>query len=284
MKIAGILALIFVPGPGDGPAADADRTPELLREAKGENAADADRAFLDLTEKESASVPGLRKVLAQGPADLRPIAARALAAIGPAARPAAEELLTAARDPDAAMRTEAIRALVEIRPQDERLANAFTIATADANPEIRRLAIEGLARLGLLAAEATPALATLVAREAPADLKARAAEALGRIGPAALPVSFALMEGLRSPDPVVAARSAQAIVRLGRLDRTITEMILNAADNEREAIPLIRMIAVLGNLGSGGRAASDWLHEQLEHPDALIRRAAGAALEQIESP
>lgn len=285
MEYAWIL-ISLLPGPGIGEIADAPAAPipvpELLRQAGAADEGAADRAFLELTAAGPRAVPGLRGVLAGGPPELRPIAARALAAIGPPSAPAVGELLAAAKDPDLAMRAEAVRALAELPPsEDGRPASAFAIALADADEGIRRSAIEGLARLGPAAAEAAPALSLIVAREAPADLKARAARALGLIGPAALPASFALVEGLHSPDPVVAARSGEALVRLGP---DTAGMILDAAQAERDPAALARLIEVLGDLGPGGKVASDWLHEQLEHPEASIRRAAGAALERIESP
>jgi HEAT repeat protein len=284
MQYAWIL-ISLLPGPGAGEVFAAEAppilVPELLRQARAADEA-ADRAFLALTDEGARAVPGLRKVLAEGPSELRPIAAQALAAIGSPSAAAVGELLIAAKDPDVAMRAEALRALAELPASDDgRPAITFAISLTDANDNIRRLAIEGLARLGPAAAEATPALAFIVAREAPANLKARAALALGRIGPAAIPVSFSLVEGLRSPDPAVAARCGEALVRLGP---DVAGMVLDAAQTERDLAALMKLIDVLGDLGPGGKVASDWLHEQLEHPEASIRRTAGAALERIESP
>jgi HEAT repeat protein len=143
----------------------------------------ARNALAGLVEIGAEAVPGLMRLLAEGQARARKLAAFALGEIGttgPLAEGALRALCTAASDPEAAVRVNAVEALGLLPPTAGAVA-ALTAAVRDAEAEVRFSATLSLARLGPDADQAVPVLAEAL-WDSNRYVPGYAIEALERIG------------------------------------------------------------------------------------------------------
>ena len=165
----------------------------------------AEEAALALGHLGDAVLPPLRDLLADGDADRRWWAARALAAVGTQA--ARELLITALADPDPDVRACAAQGLGELRAAEA--VAELVRCLADPSPFVSRVAADGLARIGL------PAVPALIAALQEGEVLARAgaARALSVIQPAeAIPV---LCAALDDPSAIVTYHAEEALERMG---------------------------------------------------------------------
>ena len=200
-----------------------------------------------------AAVPGLRAKLADPAIRLNVI--EILAAMGPVAKPAIGELVT---------------------------------ALGDADPSYRGGAALAIAAIGADAAEAVPQLQKLVADDSAADgLRYAAAYALGTIGPAAAAAEPVLRELSQSPDELMATMATWAGLKIkpddvSQFDRAIP-LLRRALRGDREMVRMEAAVA-LGDIGPAAAPAIPIL-ELVSEEDSVkqVREAAAAALEKIRA-
>jgi HEAT repeat protein len=130
------------------------------------------------------AIPLLTEALRDADEPVRRRAAEALGQIGPAAIPALTEAL---RDADEAVRVGAARALGKIC----------------------------LGKIGSAAAEVVPALTEALRDDPDRDVRWRAAYSLGLIGPAAAKAIPVLTEALRDADEAIRRAAAEALGKIG---------------------------------------------------------------------
>lgn len=222
----------------------------LLTDADPETGRAAGAALIRLG---GAAVPGLRAKLAD-PA-LRLNVMEILSAMGPAAKPAIGELVT---------------------------------ALGDADPECRGDAAVAIGAIGADAAEAVPQLQTLVADTSAADgLRYAAAYALGKIGPAAAAAEPVLRELSQSPDELMATVATWAGLKIKPDDASQFEhaipLLRRALRGDREMVRLEAAVA-LGDIGPAAASAIPIL-ELVSEEDSVkqVRAAAAAALAKIRA-
>lgn len=161
----------------------------------------------------------------QAPVWVRHAVVEALGRIGPTVREAADAqsaLAAALDDPDPWLRVHAVWALGECGPPDE-VIGLIRSKLGDEDFEVRAAAAEAL---GLLGPDALPAL-RVVLRDPAADVRPMAVCALGRIGTAARDDLEAVRE---DPDPQVRAACVEAFAEI----------------QERESRRHARMLGLLG--------------------------------------
>jgi HEAT repeat protein len=185
---------------------------------------------------------------------LRPAVLQILAALGPAAKPATDELV----------------ALLDA-----------------ADPLVREEAAVALAAIGPDSAEAVPALLKLLVADEPADSKYAAAYALGRIGTAGAPALERLRGLAGSSDEVLATVAVWAALKIAPEDTSLVDMAIpalrKAARSPREVVRLEAAVA-LGEIGSAAVSAVPILELLAEEdPVPSVRAAAAAALEKVRS-
>jgi len=192
----------------------------------------------------------------------------ALARLGPAARPAAEALVSLLRDrllseveilalrevwtgaipglvhllndANVECRKRALFALGQIGPAAHSAVKPLIKALSDRDDDIRVGAAHILEGMGSAAAEAVPALVANL--QAPtAAVRSSAAVALGTIGPAAKEAQRPLLECLLDPDELVRYRAA---LSQGRVDPHFTEAVPALRDALNDSSPKVQLAAI----------------------------------------
>jgi HEAT repeat protein len=176
-----------------------------------------------------------------------------LAGIGPAAKPALDELVKELGDTDAEHASEAAVAIAAIGPE---------------------------------AAAAIPALQRLVAdAKAAAGVRYSAAYALGRIGPAAKESAADLRALTESDDDLMATVAVWAALKVAPEDKSLFEraipLLRRALRAERDVVRLEAAVA-LGDIGPAAGSAIPILELVAEDdPVKDVRRAAAEAAKKI---
>jgi HEAT repeat protein len=162
------------------------------------------------------SVAALAADLRGPDAHARHQAAKKLAKLGPAARPALPELTEALKDPDPRVRYYAAKSLAEFGPDAKPAAAALTEALKDANSETRYFLVKALAKLKLDKAPneaAVPGL-TLCLKEADPKTRYYAAKCLKDLGVQAKSAAPALREATRDTDKGVRETALAALKKI----------------------------------------------------------------------
>jgi HEAT repeat protein len=198
---------------------------------------------------------GMVRTLAAGLADKDVRARRTvidvLEGLGPAAAPAAAQLVQALADSDPFVRWAAARTLGKISPVE--------------------------------AATAVPALARLL-EDTDLDLRLAAAVALERYGPAANAAVTALMESVQSTEPVLRIASIRALGSIGAPDACQAIPILSESMTDPDSRVRQMAAKVLGKMGPLAREAEIALRQALDDKDPEVQKAAGEALLLIKRP
>jgi HEAT repeat protein len=223
-------------------------------------------------DRRTTGLPTLRAALA-GTSGSKQWAAWALARFGPAAAPAAPDLVRLLADRDDSVRDWVFRALEAIGPD---AVPALTQGCKSVVPGVRVEAAEALGRIGPGADSAVPTLLPLL-QDTSAGPRVAAARALGRIAPESDAVVARLRETLRENDNDLRLESARALGAFGsRASSAIPELRVAVKDPVRRvrnaaARALVRI----------GKPSVHALVELLKDNDHLVRRQALLALRDL---
>jgi HEAT repeat protein len=145
----------------------------------------------------AAVVEGLCRLLQEGSPTVQAGAAQALGKLGVEARSAGPFLLHAVQTGEAAVREQAIRAVVLIQPPEAALA--FAVGLRDAQEEVRKLASAGLMKVSDMPPEVVPELVEAL-RDPHIQVRSNAAHALARLDPVPEQAIPLLVEYTADPD------------------------------------------------------------------------------------
>jgi HEAT repeat protein len=198
------------------------------------------------------AVDALREAVAVG--SLRSDAMEILAVIGPAARPALDEMVTGLADADPIYRADSAMAIAAVGPEAE---------------------------------AAVPALEKLLGDEsALGQVRYAAVYALGRIGPAAVAAEPLLRKLAESDDELMATVAVWAALKIKPDDATLfgaaIPKLRRALKNEKELVRLEAAVA-LGEIGPPAATAIPMLEMLAEEdPSRTVRQAAAGAARMIK--
>ncbi|MFM9197332.1 MAG: HEAT repeat domain-containing protein [Planctomycetia bacterium] len=188
---------------------------------------------------------------------------------------------------DPALKGRVLEILGAIGPAAKPALDDMINALGDTDPSIRGDAAIAIAALGPDAAAAVPALENiLTGGGATPATKYPAAYALGRIGPAAKPALEELRSLTTSSDEVLATVAVWAALKIDPQDAALLEKAIpalrKAARAEQEIVRLEAVVA-LGDIGPAAASAIPIL-ELVSEEDAAktVRAAAAAALAKIK--
>ena len=203
------------------------------------------------------------------------------------AKPPADPI-EALQDPDAAVRLEAARAIGKLGPKAQSAVPALVKALGDDDADVRAGAARAIGAIGPAAKSAVPALLEalkdqgyfLGARgELPSEVPVWVAvsEALGDVGPAALPE---LIAALKDEHPQVFAGAANAIHRIGPEAKEAVEPLVKLVKKDDA---FARRAGIYGLMGIGpeAKAAVPALIEALDHEHFHTQYWACRALREI---
>jgi len=163
-------------------------------------------------------------------------------------------------------------------PTDASLS-ALLVRIDSPEPRLRASAARALGRLGPAASPAVPRLVRRLGDPEP-PVRAGAAWALGQIGPPARPALLPLVERLRDDDPSVRFHAGESLGRIGP-DTEAARRALVAVVEDAAAPGRAEAAAALGHLGAAAQGALPALVAALEDPRESVRGRAAWALGQI---
>ena len=174
----------YVLGQGRAEPSDVPRLRESLRATDASERAESAEDIGSLGAKAADAVPDLAKLLDDNSALVRLAAASALLRISPKETRAVDVLATGLAGTDADVRRQAAREAGLAGSAASPLAAKLADLLKDSDPTVRRTALQAIATLGPAAASAREAVTALLDQR---DMAIDAADALGRMGPAARP-------------------------------------------------------------------------------------------------
>jgi HEAT repeat protein/lysophospholipase L1-like esterase len=190
-------------------------------------------------------LPRLIELLEQEASPAQAVAARVVAAMGPAAREAVPSLVAAIGESDDVTRSAIALALAQIGP-DARAAVPALLAVMAGQGEARFRAVEAV---GLIRDPSAVTALCDALRDPAGDMRWQAARALGRIGPAAHPCAPSLLKALKDASSDVRMAALRALPRLGvppdQLRPAVEELRSDPnAEVRSEAGQVLRKLAV----------------------------------------
>ena len=200
----------------------------------------------------------------------------AITQIGPAAAPLLDQVLAALESDDWDLQWAAADALGCMGSSDPAVLAKLATALGHESVIVVSAAGAALARIG---AAAVPILSDILLQ--PDDPRAEwAADALGRIGPAAGAAAKPLLAQLHSSRPALAAWSAIALAKITGDERVVPTLVKLLDITDRADL---REQAALGlkNVGPRAAGAANALNTLRHDPDADVRKAAEAALSVV---
>jgi HEAT repeat protein/lysophospholipase L1-like esterase len=249
-----------------------------LKAPVAERRAEAARALATLGETAAPAVPALTVALADSSHVVRAAAAWALGNVGPAAAPAVPALIRLLRDVDPFVRAGAAFGLGGVGEAAAGAAATLIDRLDDPDERVRWRAADALAKVGLDEASVEP-LARLV-QETTGLGRGHAAEALGRLGPAARSAVPELVAAASDSRPDVRWRAIWALGRIGPAAAPAVPQLRAAL-----ADPDLRWRAAdaLGAVGTRAIEARPELEALLTDPSSNVRWRAASALGAIGS-
>jgi len=248
---------------GPGPAGE-EEIPALLEKLKSPDAtvrAESADDLRSLGPKAGAAAAAMKALLDDPAPRVRMSAAAALLRITPQNARPLRVLGEGLENSDAAVRRHATRAVGLAGAAAAPLAGRLAALLGDADELTRVAALQSIATLGPAAAEAGDAVAKLLDRP---DMAADAADALGRIGPAARPALKRLAEMLSAEAVTCRWAAVRAMAQIGGEDAApavqfMIRKLPRASDDDgynmmiylamlgpvaRDALPTIRTVHV----------------------------------------
>jgi HEAT repeat protein len=161
------------------------------------------------------ALPDFIRALQDPDPEVRDSAVAGVSTFGPDAREAVPGLLAALKMPDSSddLRRKAVEALARIGRHPLMVAALLT-ALEDKNADVRLRAEDALAHLELTKSD-VPALGRALDNPESAQLRANAAEALGRLGPEAAPAVPPLTTAAKDRNLAVRIRAVRALGKIG---------------------------------------------------------------------
>jgi HEAT repeat protein len=187
---------------------------------------------------------------------------------------------------DPALRGRVLEIIAALGPVATPAVDDLIKALSDADPGVRGDAAAAIAAIGPAAAAAVPHLSKMLADDAAQAAKYPALFALGRIGPAAKPVVEQVRSLAKSPDEVLATLAMWATLKINPEDRSLLEQAIpalrKAARAEQEIVRMEAILA-LGDIGPAADSAIPIL-ELISEEDSSkpVRAAAVNALLKIK--
>ncbi len=227
-------------------------------------------------------VPRIARMLQDGNADRRALAARTLARAGEAGADAIPSLVAALASEEQKVLATASEALLAMDNQTGEAAKALAKVLADGEQSARLTAANLLMRMGVSAAPATAALAEALESDEP-KLQRAATRALGAIGPGAVKAVGPLARTLKSENRDLARAAAEALGKIGSNAEPAPEALLGAlkhgdlqvGSNAAEALAKIGVSPVeplVNILRTGSARRRQWAAETLgRFPDGAAR-------------
>jgi HEAT repeat protein len=205
----------------------------------------------------------------------------ALIRLGPTAVGTLREKLS-----DPALRGRVLEILAALGPAAKPAVDDMIKSLADADPAVRGDAAAAIAAIGPDAAAAVPILVKMLADEGAPLERYPAAYALGRIGPAAKPAVEQLRALATSSDEVLVTVALWASLKINPEDRSLLDQAVPALRKalraEREIVRLEAAVA-LGEIGAAAAPTIPMLElVSEEDPSKPVRAAAAAALVKIK--
>jgi alpha-L-fucosidase len=221
---------------------------------------------------------GIAEALKHENPRIRFAAAFVLGAHGAKAKPAIPTLLEALSDKEDGVRVWSAKSLSEIDLDDPRVTAALIKALRDPFPDVRRVALAVVIRLGPKGTGAATALVDLL-QDADAGIRAMACLALRQLGTDGKVAIPALVARLSDPDADVRDRAAQALRKTG------PEGVGPLSRALRDRDPKVRRAAadVLGSYGAEAKDASADLTDLSKDADPAVLQAAADALKKIQN-
>lgn len=191
------------------------------------------------------AVPALIDILKSASADVRAHAAEALGAIGSAAKPAAEELARlAGKDADPMVRREAIEALASIRPGPKVMLPILAQLLEDPDPAVRARVLGAIADRGAAAKEL---LLDALGNKDTAYWASLVVSELGPKIPEAVP---ALVKLLDSKDPAVRREAALGLAAIGQAATAAVPGLESMIDDPVNSVAAIYALGSIGKVSS----------------------------------
>lgn len=190
--------------------------PSLIQSLQGTDrrlAIAAAEALFKIDPSHKEGIPVLSQILTGEDRTVRTSAARALGRIGPTAKESVPILMRSLSDADKELRSWAAWALGEVGPEAEEAGAALIDALKDEDKEVRIHAAVSLVEInGQAAREVLPTLMEALEEQ---FLSRYAAEALGKMGPAAKEAVPALIRALKHESHDTRSRAAEALEKIG---------------------------------------------------------------------
>ncbi len=191
------------------------------------------------------AVPALIDILKSASADVRAHGAEALGAIGSAAKPAAEELARlAGKDADPMVRREAIEALASIRPGPKVMLPILAQLLEDPDPAVRARVLGAIADRGAAAKEL---LLDALGNKDTAYWASLVVSELGPKIPEAVP---ALVKLLDSKDPAVRREAALGLAAIGQAAAAAVPGLESMIDDPVNSVAAIYALGSIGKVSS----------------------------------
>jgi HEAT repeat protein len=308
MAVAGLAAIGPRAEEAVGPLADMLKDPNALRRLG------AVTALGELIPTSRKAIPALLARLEDEDPKVRAKAASVLGGLGPEPKAAVPALLRCAKDPEADVRLAAVYALGAMGPEAKaavplllerfqdraldvhaRLGAAYALGhidpraaapalikgLSDPHPAVHQQSCKVLGEIGPVTKEVVPALVgALRPKKNFGHLPTLAAEALGRMGPAAEGAVGPLTELLKNPaDAERCLRAAEALGRIGVGPRTAVPALAKALETKETRI---FVADALGRFGREAREAVPVLTKALQEKDDVSRAYMALALWRIE--
>ena len=248
-------------------AVDEAELPGLLEKLKASDPmvrADAADDLRRLGPKAKATPDALVKLLGDTTPRVRVAAAAALLRINPKDTRGIEPLSEGLDSTDLAERRDAARATGLAGPAATGLTSKLAALLKDPDESTRIAALQAISLLGPAASQAAPAVLPLLDN---AELAVDAADAMGRIGPAARPVPGQLVKMLSSDQTAVRWAAVRAMAQIGGAEaHPAVDFMVRALPGASE-VDGYNMMIYLALLGPVARDAVDAIQSaRIKHP------------------